>query len=42
MSDHSANDPFIDSADDVSKRDEMDRDPDALHDQDLDQAAGGG
>ena len=33
MSDH--------SADDVSKRDEMDRDPDAVSDQDLDQAAGG-
>ena len=41
MSDHSANDPFVDSADDVSKRDEMDRDPDILPDQDLDQASGG-
>ena len=41
MSDHSANDPFVDSADDVSKQDEMDRDPDAVSDQDLDQAAGG-
>ena len=41
MSDHSANDPFVDSADDVSKQDEMDRDPDILPDQDLDQASGG-
>ena len=41
MSDRSANDPYYDSADDVSKRDEMDRDPDILPDQALDQAAGG-
>ena len=41
MSDRNANDAWFDSADDVSKRDEMDRDPDILPDQDLDQAAGG-
>ena len=41
MSDRSANDAYYDSADDVSKRDEMDRDPDILPDQDLDQASGG-
>ncbi len=41
MTDRNANARFFDSADDVSKQDEMDRDPDILPDQDLDQAAGG-
>jgi hypothetical protein len=41
MSDRSANDKYYDSADDAAKQDESARDPDALRDQDLDQAAGG-
>ena len=41
MSDHSANDPFGASADDVSKQDEIDKERDALRDQDLDRASGG-
>ena len=41
MSDRSANDAYYDRADDASRQDEMDRDPDILPDQDLDQATGG-
>ena len=41
MSDRNANDQYYGSADDASRQDEMDRDPDILPDQDLDQAAGG-
>ena len=41
MSDRNANDQYYGSADDASRQDEMDRDPDILPDQDLDHAAGG-
>jgi hypothetical protein len=41
MTDRNANDRYLDSADDAARQDEMDRDPDILPDQDLDQAAGG-
>ena len=41
MTDRNANEQWFDSADDAAKQDEMDRDPDALRDQDLDHAAGG-
>ena len=40
MSDYSADDKYFDGADDAA-RDESARDPDALRDQDLDQASGG-
>ena len=36
------NDMYAADADAAGKQDEMDRDPDILPDQDLDQAAGGG
>ncbi len=41
MSDRKPNDLYLDSADAAARQDEMDRDPDILPDQDLDQAAGG-
>ena len=41
MADRKPNDRYLDSTDDAARQDEMDRDPDILPDQDLDQAAGG-
>ncbi len=42
MSDRNANEQWFDSADDAAKQDDVAQDTDALRDQDLDQAAGGG